>query len=381
MSKLEKWQAEAREQGWVFVKSVDGSSAVYAHAACGREQKIARGDMRRGSVRCQHCKEQAWRDEAAAQGWTFIHNIDGNHAAYSHNACGQERQLVKTYVRNGVLRCRHCMKQAWRDEAAAQGWAFIAQIAKDWATYTHDVCGHEQKVQIAAMGRGSVRCQHCKEQVWRDEASVKDWTFVTKIDEHYATYKHNACGHEQQITAANMTRTNPRCQYCMEQAWRDSATAQGWTFVKQVNPRYASYSCNVCGHAQQATIGNILRSAVACHGCGKSWVSKPSNVYLLDITTTCGQRFLKVGVARIVTRRTQEYGLVDGAKIKVLYAKAYSTGAEACKVEKKLHKTATKIHPSIRKFKGAKKLMDNGHTECYEYSQEAVNYLLFTLQF
>lgn len=117
---------------------------------------------------------------------------------------------------------------------------------------------------------------------------------------------------------------------------------------------------------------------VACHGCGESWATKPSNLYLLDITTACGQRFLKLGIARVVEQRAHRYGLAEGAEIKVLYAKAYATGVKAHKVEKQLHKTVTTI-PCVKRFKGAKKLMNSGYTECYEYSPETAGHLLLNL--
>jgi hypothetical protein len=274
MSKVGKWQAEAREQGWTFERNVDKLHAEYSHDACGQKQKVRRGDMRLAQVKCHGCMKQAWRDDAAARGWTFVAQTGGRDAVYVHNACGYEQQIQFGHMRRGHLRCSHCATQALCKEAAAQGWTFERTLDGSYASYTHS-CGHNQPLTRSAMRNGQV----------------------------------------------------------------------------------------------------------VCHGCGESWATKPSNVYLLDITTACGQRFLKAGIARVVTRRAQEYGLAPGAKIKVLYAKAYATGAEACKVEKRLHKTATKIHPSIHKFKGAKKLMKSGHTECYEYSQEATNYLLFTLQF
>jgi hypothetical protein len=330
-SKLEKWQAEAREQGWTFERRIEAQSAgygAYIHDACGRKKEVQIVNMRRGLVRCQHCTEKARRDDAISLGWTFVAHVDKNHALYSHDACGHEQKIHKGSVRKGEALCHGCEAAQWQAEAREQGWTFVAQT-----------------------------------------------------DGHNAIYTHDACGHEQEIGLGNMRKNAVRCRHCMEQARHNDATAQGWTFVSQANKASANYIHDACGHEQQIQCGHMRSGYVACHGCGESWATKPSNVYLLDITTACGQRFLKAGIARVVERRAERYGLAEGAKIKVLYAKAYTTGAEACKVEKKLHKNATKIHPSIRKFKGAKKLMDNGHTECYGYSQEAVNYLLFTLQF
>jgi hypothetical protein len=328
MSKNEKHQAEARQQGWTFAAKTKRGYANYIHNACGHEQQAQTGAMGNGYVRCRHCKEQAWRDSAAAQGWTFVAKINDTYATYVHNACGHEQQTTTSSMSKGEVRCRHCTEQVWRDKATAQGWTFVAQVNGQYANYIHNACGHEQQVQFSGMGVGQVRCQHCAKEQWRNEAAVQGWTLCASIGKACATYVHNACGHEQQ----------------------------------------SKMSCMRLG-------------SVVCHGCGESWATKPSNLYLLDITTACGQRFLKLGIARVVTRRARGYGLVEGAKIKLLYAKAYATGAEAFTVEKKLHKTATKFHPSIRKFKGAKKLMVSGHTECYEYSPEAANYLLFNLQF
>jgi hypothetical protein len=271
--------------------------------------------------------------------------------------------------------------ERWRAKAREQGWTYKRRMGGDYALFTHDACGHEQAIRLDGMATGRVPCQGCKIAKWQAEAHRQGWSFKARISKNCFVYTRNSCGHEQQVYPVAMRKGEVRCQQCKEQAWQNSAATQGWVFVAKVDESYATYIHSACGHVQRIQTVAMHNGEVVCHGCGESWATKPSNVYLLDITTACGQRFLKLGIARVVEHRTERYGLADGTKIEVLYTKAYSTGAEAHKIEKKLHKTATKIHPSIRKFKGAKKLMTSGHTECYEYSQEAINYLLFTLQF
>jgi hypothetical protein len=380
MTKLEKWQAEAAVQGWSFVAQIDANYATYTHNFCGHEKQISFVNMRKGRVRCRYCMEKVWQTEASQQGWSFVTKVNKSCALYVHNVCGHKQQFSPAAMRLGRVRCHHCTEQAWRDEATAQGWTLERNIDGRHGTYMHNVCGHEQQVSLSCMRIGQVRCQHCMEQTWRNDAVTKGWTFERNIDGKYGVYVHDTCGHNQQIILHNMREGRVRCENCKNQMWQAEARAQGWAFGRKVDASNGVYT-HSCGHEQKVSSRGMRTGQVVCHGCGESWATKPSNVYLLDITTACGQRFLKLGMARIVTRRAQNYGLAEGAKIKVLYAKAYATGDEACKVEKKLHKNATKIHPSIRKFKGAKKLMDSGYTECYEYSQEAVNYLLFALQF
>lgn len=268
----------------------------------------------------------------------------------------------------------------WQAESAAQGWTFERKVGSVYAAYTHDTCGRERQAQLGAMRKGLVRCNHCKEMEWRVVAISQGWRFERNVNGQYAVYLHNVCGQEQQSQISTMSNNRVRCRYCMEQAWRNEATAQGWTFVAQSGWDCATYVHKSCGHQQKAQLANMRIANVVCHGCGESWANNPSNVYLLDITTACSKRFLKLGFARVVLRRAGQYGLAKGAKIKLLYAKAYATGVEARKIEKMLHKMVKNLNPSVKKFNGAKKLMASGYTECYEYSPKAVKFFLLNLQ-
>lgn len=268
--------------------------------------------------------------------------------------------------------------EKWQTDAAAQGWAFVAKADGSNAFYVHNACGHGRNGSPRNMRIGKVRCRVCEIANWQTDAAAQGWTFVAKADAEYASYTHNACGRTREAGPRNMRIGTVRCRICEIANWQTEAAAQGWTFVGQADGQYSSYTHNACGHKQQAQMGAMRNGYAVCHGCGESWATKPSNLYLLDITTACGQRFLKLGTARVVTRRAQGYGLAEGAKSKVLYTKAYATGAEARKVEKQLHKTVTTIL-CVKRFKGAKKLMSSGHTECYEYSPEAAGHLLLNL--
>ena len=118
----------------------------------------------------------------------------------------------------------------------------------------------------------------------------------------------------------------------------------GQTAPRKIN--YRSYQHH-CGHLQDHAIVNIDRSQIDCAGCGESWASKPSSIYLFKIPLPHGT-LLKFGYSNDPERRLRQQ-LGDAARDHgaILHVIDLPTGHAAQKAEKKAHRFLSKTHPAL----------------------------------
>lgn len=258
--------------------------------------------------------------------------------------------------------------EKWQDEANAHGWEWLSQIDSSFSLYRNLNCGHEQYCRMNNVRVGKVHCGECVLTKFKSEARLVGWQWLEQSSvKGYCLYRHNDCGHVQQNQMGHMRLGNVRCDRCQSTKLREEAETQGWTHIGQIDRRYGNYRHVSCGHQQQHASCNMRLGNVVCHGCGESWVTKPSNMYLLRISVddVC---FLKLGIARDVGVRSGRYGLPERANIEIVRTIAYETGKEAYGQEMRIHKTVTD-HPAVTRY-NASRFMVNGFTECYAYSPE-----------
>jgi hypothetical protein len=98
---------------------------------------------------------------------------------------------------------------------------------------------------------------------------------------------------------------------------------------------------------QDHAIVNIDRRQIDCSGCGETWASKPSSIYLFKVPLPNGT-LLKFGHSSDPVRRLR-YQLGDAARDhgSILHAIDMPTGHAALKAEKKAHRYLRKHHPAL----------------------------------
>lgn len=259
----------------------------------------------------------------------------------------------------------------WAAEAQAHGWTWLSKINDNKSEYRCNTCGSKQHANMNAIRNGNARCVECKQSKWKSEAHDNGFKWLFNVDKSSGLYECVTCGYRVKLYTYHMRKGQVSCSCCQEEKWKREAQLQGWVWQKRHNCVKSIYR-HLCGHEQHTQMSAMRNGLVTCHGCGDSWVTKPSNTYLLriKIDNTC---FLKLGIARDVGVRTTTYGLPDHARVEIVRTIAYPTGQQAVGHEKRIHRTITE-HPAVIRF-DASYWMGNGHTECYTYSKEAENTL------
>jgi hypothetical protein len=192
---------------------------------------------------------------------------------------------------------------------------------------------------------------------WKAEAEAQGWTWLVQANAVSSQYRHR-CGHEQIFDMSSMRIGTIKCRYCWLKKIKAEAIAQGWEWLDKFGPNKSNY-LHHCGHRQIVSMSSMRVGNVACHGCGESWVTKPSNVYVHSITLQ-GESIIKVGRSQNVEQRIKGYGLPPEAIVQTVLVIPTQTGKEAIDIESCL----------IQEFKKHKArdishiMSKSGETEC-----------------
>ena len=315
---FQKWEREARTQGWELVRKVDGKCAEYRHLRkvngepCGAIQVVVASCMRKDTVRCGGCQDPLieWMASAKSRGWELVRRAaKAGYGEYRHilkangEPCGTVQVVQATNMRNGTVRCGGCQDPLieWAASAQAQGWELVRKEDGRRAEYRHlrkangEPCGTVQVVQATNMRNGTVRCGGCQDPLieWAASAQAQGWELIRRAEKaDYAEYRHlrkangEPCGAIQVVVASSMRKGTVRCGGCQDPIleWEASAQAQGWELVRKVDGRRAEYrhlrkaNGEPCG-AIQVVIAFGMRKGtahcVACHRPGPMMATAP----------------------------------------------------------------------------------------------------------
>lgn len=216
-------------------------------------------------------------------------------------------------------------------------------------------CGSHTAVKIAALRSSAVRCGGCAARL-RD-ANAQDAALVflrrDENDHHYGVFR-ASCGHEVRRQFALIERvrageTGIRCGVCLVAREEAEARANGWARLgadPKGNPSYRLYR-HKCGHEQRIARANMRHRQCDCSGCGESWSSKPSTIYLARIVLPeAGLEVLKFGYSANPKRRFKhQLGLSTSARVTMLRLLGMPTGHAACAAEKAANARLARDYP------------------------------------
>ena len=268
------------------------------------------------------------------------------------------QQTSQTCLVDGaaVTLCSKPLPRALHSAAARAGFDLVSRTDhKDWLLIRCRTCG-----AVSLRRRNVVRdhrpeCHHCIRDRRVEAAAIIGATLIGADPDHrhYGLFR-LACGHivrRQYLRVEHAAGGGHAagCGACREARYAEEAKAQGWTLVgPAVSSRdgYRSYR-HRCGQAQDVSVGNMQHGDVDCSGCGESWSSKPSAIYLFRIGLATGT-VLKLGYSSNPRRRLrQQLGIAKGTSTKILRVVRMPTGHEAQVEEKAIHALMRRTRPEL----------------------------------
>ena len=245
-----------------------------------------------------------WHAAAEAKGFTVIGRaVDRLHVVLGCHACGRPTLKRVSVVLGYNPECGHCIRDRRVAAAERLGARLIGPDPEGNRHYGEYMlaCGHvarrqHTRVEDAAAGGHALGCETCLDARLEAEAGRWGWRLAgpaARDDRSYRRYEH-ACGHRQDVAVANMR-------------WGD----------------------------------------VDCAGCGETWTSKPSRLYLLEFALP-GLPVIKLGYSSDPEYRLRQLEL-DPARTRgaILREIAVETGHRAVCVEKALHVLVRSRRPDL----------------------------------
>ncbi|MFZ1374994.1 MAG: hypothetical protein WAS25_00200 [Geothrix sp.] len=283
---------------WLLLGPAEGRDSeygLYACPVCGAPAPKKHGHVQSHQVSCDACLRVRLEAAAKQRGMTYLGPVAGRsgYHTYIFDGCGHPTEGQPGNLRSGQPRCKACLEEKLREEAHAQGYEYIGEIEGDkrrrW--YKHLVvtpdgepCGHKDKFQPGNMRIGAVTCTVCeggaraklkttkqksrKARTRRPETiekykaigQAKGWHALEIVGAHgLVLWECNTCVHLQKGTAGNMERAGMRCDVHqnIEEHWRAEADARNLDLVERLDGKTALYQCRVCGHPMPKKAANL----------------------------------------------------------------------------------------------------------------------------
>jgi hypothetical protein len=281
------------------------------------------------------------------------------------------------------VRCSVCQENAYKQIAEDRGLELIgpSDLGVGWRKIRIKDCGHtgDWRLQVFQQSGLWDNCKECFEDSCRSDAEDNGLEYLGKFDNCGTSrkYRYRLCGHEKTATPGQVQRGAIECKVCINEEYRQMALEVG---LELIGPSSKKHSAKrqfklPCGCLKDIRIDHARRGSYLCDFCDDTHYTKPSSVYLIRFDHP-DFSWLKLGYAKNIVTRSQNYGVIKGTAQTILCVVPYTTGSLAQRAE-------LALHCKFKKHKLSKHVMgdfmtSNGHTECYPIAIE--NELLVELE-
>ncbi|MCV2895000.1 GIY-YIG nuclease family protein [Lentibacter sp. XHP0401] len=220
-------------------------------------------------------------------------------------------------------------------------------------------CGAHTAHKVYTLRSAQPICGGCRASRQHRNATKAGLVFHDRDEahRHYATYT-LPCGHKTRLQrgrVALLAKDGPppghsgyHCSICHAEKLQEMAANNGWSLVgadPEGDANYRLLTHDVCGHRQRVATANLETGRFGCGGCGESWVSAPSALYMLRFNVPGFGPCVKLGYSRNpMSRLRYQLGLRDDVEAELIDEVSMPTGQSALQVEKGLHRHLQTYH-------------------------------------
>lgn len=267
-----------------------------------------------------------------------------------------------------------CDTEELKRRAKTRGLLYLQEApAKSGNTYGlyRFNCGHEQEIQNNHVINNNFKCRVCSDEVSAKDLLKHGLVIVNERPDpenlNIKDFMILECKHIIRRPLGSAKKGNVMCRECQHSRIADKAKSNGLTLINRCEHdyRYANYIIDGCGHKIRVQIGNANRNNYNCTVCNSSYTLKPSNVYILKLTSLIDSfSFIKIGFTMDVNRRV--YQLSNSfTSVEIIETLPFETGKLAEKYEWFILNKYQKyrISPHIMRD-----YISEGFTECFDIS-------------
>ncbi len=244
----------------------------------------------------------------------------------------------------------------WRAAAEAKGFGILQRVKDRYhLLLSCHTCRRTHASNIFVLMNSQPQCPHCIEERWRDDATAAglEWVGRDPEDRHYAHYI-APCGHNlrrqfEMVKRAAEGLCSVRCEICHADKEQAEAEERGWHLIGEDtggNQNYRLYRHASCGHVQRIARANMQTGRFQCSNCSEGWSSAPSFLYVMQLKLANGAKLIKLGYSRDpVSRLYHQILRSRETEAQVLRTVPVSSGHTAVQIEKGLHARLKAEHP------------------------------------
>ena len=245
----------------------------------------------------------------------------------------------------------------WHAAAEAKGFSIVGRaVDRLHVVLGCRACGRPTLKRTSVVLGYNPGCPHCILDRRKATARAAGARLIgpdPKGNRHYGEYM-LACGHvarrqHSRVEAAAAGGHALGCERCLDDRRAAEARAQGWRLLGAARRGKADYRRyeHSCGHRQDVAMVNMAAGDVDCAGCGETWTSKPSGLYLFRILLPGGP-VLKVGHSSNPRYRLRQVlRHPEATPARILRELPVATGHLAVKVERNLHALVRRTRPDL----------------------------------
>lgn len=370
---INKYKHEAELQGLEFIARVSNGVGLYRGKDCGHEFQYQITAVRQlysigAKPRCFVCMEEHKNKCMEYAGVVEVESLKGGRYLFKRLACGHTfTSSHASLLKLSEEPCSHCRTDNIYKEAVEAGLQIVGRSGN---IYEYKLpCGHTKAISPKAVRTGGWRCKDCYEESVKIAAKNYGYEYIGNSDKgpHYRLCKIIACGHLKDVQVHDITN-RPRvgvCTVCAEEKHKQEALDADLMLIGKAsngNANYRRYKTNCCNTDHDFMVTHVRRNSYTCPSCGNSHLDSPSNIYLFKMTHD-GSSWLKLGFSSCIERRLSEYGLSDDVETFLICSNVVSSGREAIKIEKSLHKKYKQFKLPSDKMRAFFSV--SGFNECY----------------
>lgn len=329
---------------------------------CGFLSNNAMHYLRNKSVSCYKCFMNRLEGEATLIGLELIGagTSGTRYRQYRFNSCGHVRDISTGDVRAGHVSCTECTENKLKDACDLSGFKLLGSNGQ-YRLVSFGCCGSEREVLRTHLLDGNVKCRVCHSDEVAITAKARGLTVVEILPKTFRRCIVDACGHEIIIGLSNLRSGNFECKTCFNAKMQREANTAGLVYVKKSLGRKHEYLAP-CGHTIFNKPAHIRAGHWTCQECEKGYLHFPNKLYLFKIKHK-DFTWLKFGYSKTPEYRKYDYKLIDGCETQLLLSVEVPTGAAAVLLENSIH--ATYANYNYSKVKMKEYMVESGFTECY----------------
>lgn len=248
--------------------------------------------------------------------------------------------------RNVPVFCKEAPRK-WREAAEAKGFRLVARAQDRLHVILGCLsCGLPTLKRVSVVLGYEPDCPHCIGAGRKAAAASVGAKLVGHDphgDRHYGSFQ-LGCGHtvrrqyhRVEIAAAGGHKLS--CEICTQNRHTAEAKARDWQLIGPAPHRSRSYREyeHICSHRQNVAVANMRNGDVDCAGCGESWSSKPSTIYLFHFAFS-GIELIKLGFSSNPEFRMRQVQIApELTRATLVRTLPIPSGHDAICIEKALH--------------------------------------------